>query len=87
MDQKIQALLIEDLDSSEVEGTVRFRLDGTEYEFDLNAGHAQALWDALLPCACGRNGRGAVRGGQPGRSQGTGGRGIGTVPATGRWWR
>ena len=51
MEQKIQALLIEDLDGSEVEGTVRFRLDGTEYEIDLNAGHAQALWDALSPCA------------------------------------
>ena len=41
--QKIQTLLIEDLDGSEAEGTVRFRLDGTEYEIDLNAGHAVQL--------------------------------------------
>ena len=61
MDQKIQALLIEDLDGSEVEGTVRFRLDGTEYEIDLNAGHAQALWDALSPCACGATAGGGAR--------------------------
>ena len=29
------------------EGTVRFGLDGAEYEFDLNAEHAQQLRDAL----------------------------------------
>jgi hypothetical protein len=45
--QKIQTLFIDDLDGSEAEGTVRFGLDGTEYEIDLNAGHAQALRDAL----------------------------------------
>src|SRR5512135_2915523 len=47
MAQKIQTLLIDDLDGSEAEGTVRFGLDGTEYEIDLNAKHAQALRDAL----------------------------------------
>ena len=60
MAQKIQTLLIEDLDGSEAGGTVRFRLDGTEYEIDLNAGHAQALRDALSPCACGAAGRGGA---------------------------
>jgi nucleoid-associated protein Lsr2 len=45
--QKIQTLFIDDLDGSEAEGTVRFALDGTEYEIDLNAEHAQALRDAL----------------------------------------
>jgi nucleoid-associated protein Lsr2 len=45
--QKIQTLFIDDLDGSQAEGTVRFGLDGTEYEIDLNAGHAQALRDAL----------------------------------------
>jgi Lsr2 len=45
--QKIQTLFVDDLDGSEAEGTVRFGLDGTEYEIDLNAGHAQALRDAL----------------------------------------
>ena len=47
MAQKIQTLFTDDLDGSEAEGTVRFGLDGTEYEIDLNAGHAQALRDAL----------------------------------------
>ena len=47
MAQKIQTLFIDDLDGGEAEGTVRFGLDGTEYEIDLNAEHAQALRDAL----------------------------------------
>ena len=47
MAQKIQTLFIDDLDGSEAEGTLRFALDGTEYEIDLNAEHAQALRDAL----------------------------------------
>ena len=47
MAQKIQILLIDDLDGSEAEGTVRFGLDGTDYEIDLNGEHARALRDAL----------------------------------------
>ena len=47
MAQKIQILLIGDLDGSAAEGTVRFGLDGTEHEIDLNAGHARELRDAL----------------------------------------
>jgi hypothetical protein len=45
--QKIQTLFIDDLDGSAAEGTVRFGLDGAEYEIDLNAEHARALRDAL----------------------------------------
>ena len=45
--QKIQTLFIDDLDGNAAEGTVRFGLDGTEYEIDLNAKHAQELRDAL----------------------------------------
>ena len=47
MAQKIQTLFIDDLDGTEAEGTVRFGLDGAEYEIDLNAEHAEALRDAL----------------------------------------
>ena len=39
MAQKVQTLFVDDLDGSEAEGTVRFGLDGTEYEIDLNATH------------------------------------------------
>ena len=47
MVQKVQTLFVDDLDGSEAEGTVRFGLDGTEYEIDLNAQHATQLRDAL----------------------------------------
>ena len=33
--------------NSAAEGTVRFGLDGTEYEIDLNAGHARELREVL----------------------------------------
>jgi hypothetical protein len=45
--QKVQTLFIDDIDGSTADGTVRFGLDGTDYEIDLNAEHAQALRDAL----------------------------------------
>lgn len=47
MAQKIQTLFIDDLDGSAAEGTVRFGLDGADYEIDLNEEHAQELRDAL----------------------------------------
>src|ERR1700759_2521596 len=47
MAQKVRTLFVDDLDGSEAEGTVRFGLDGTEYEIDLNAQHARQLRDAL----------------------------------------
>jgi hypothetical protein len=45
--QKVQTLFVDDIDGSAADGTVRFGLDRTEYEIDLNSEHAQALRDAL----------------------------------------
>ena len=75
MAQKVQVLLIDDLDGSEADGTVRFGLDGTEYEIDLNAGHAQALRDALARYvrAARRAGGGARRPARGGRRTPAGG--------------
>jgi hypothetical protein len=47
MAQKIQTLFIDDIDGSEAEGTLRFALDGTDYEIDLNADHTAAFRSAL----------------------------------------
>jgi len=47
MAQRIQTLLIDDLDGGEAAGTVRFGLDGTEYEIDLSAAHSDELRKAL----------------------------------------
>jgi len=47
MAQRIQTLLIDDLDGGEAAGTVRFGLDGTEYEIDLSAAHSDELRQEL----------------------------------------
>ena len=47
MSQKVQTIFIDDLDGSQADGTVRFGLDGTDYEIDVNAEHGQQLRDAL----------------------------------------
>ena len=47
MAQKIQTLFIDDIDGGEAEGTVRFGLDGTDYEIDLSTKNAAALRKAL----------------------------------------
>ena len=66
MAQKIQTLFIDDLDGSAAEGTVRFGLDGTEYEIDLNARHAQELRATLARYTeAGRKAGGAAQ--QPAR--------------------
>jgi hypothetical protein len=73
--QKIQTLFIDDLDGSEAKSTVRFGLDGTEYEIDLNAEHAQALRDVLARYvhAARRAGGGARRPARGGRRASAGG--------------
>jgi nucleoid-associated protein Lsr2 len=45
--QKITTLFIDDIDGGEADGTVRFALDGTDYEIDLNAKHSEELRSAL----------------------------------------
>ena len=47
MAQKIQTLFIDDIDGGDAEGTVRFGLDGTDYEIDLNAKHTEDLHNAF----------------------------------------
>lgn len=47
MAQKVQVLLVDDLDGGEAEETVKFGLDGTNYEIDLSGSNAQTLRDAL----------------------------------------
>jgi nucleoid-associated protein Lsr2 len=47
MAQRIHVLLVDDLDGGEAAGTVRFGLDGTDYEIDLSAAHSGELRQAL----------------------------------------
>lgn len=48
MAQRIETYLVDDLDgSSAAEGTIRFAVDGNEYEIDLTARHAAEFRSAL----------------------------------------
>ena len=47
MAQKVNIVLIDDLDGSDADETVSFGLDGTTYEIDLNKKNAATLRDAL----------------------------------------
>jgi hypothetical protein len=47
MAQRVQTLFVDDLDGSATDETIRFGVDGTDYEIDLNAAHAKALGEAL----------------------------------------
>ncbi|MFC6287956.1 Lsr2 family protein [Nocardioides sp. GCM10027113] len=47
MAQKVNIVLVDDIDGSEATETVSFGLDGTSYEIDLNDANAGALRDAL----------------------------------------
>jgi len=43
MAQHIQTLFIDDIDGGAADGTVRFALDGTDYEIDLSGKHSDEL--------------------------------------------
>jgi hypothetical protein len=47
MAQQIQTLFIDDIDGGPAEGTVRFGLDGTDYEIDLSSAHSEELHKVL----------------------------------------
>lgn len=47
MAQKVQVILVDDIDGGDAEETVSFALDGVSYEIDLNGKNASTLRDAL----------------------------------------
>jgi hypothetical protein len=76
MAQKVQTLLIDDLDGGQADDTVRFGLDAAEYEIDLSAKHAEAMRKALEPyvsAARRASGSAARRPGRNGRRAATAG--------------
>ena len=79
MAQKVQVLLVDDLDGGEAVETLTFALDGIGYEIDLSKDHAQALRDVMAPYlgsarkANGRAAAGATRGRRGAGSQRSGG--------------
>lgn len=51
MAQKVKIILEDDLDGGPAEETVRFGLDGGQYEIDLSSANAARLRDAIRPFA------------------------------------
>ena len=49
MAQKVQVILVDDIDGGSATETVSFSLDGTAYEIDLNQANASRMRDALAP--------------------------------------
>jgi hypothetical protein len=49
MAQKVQVVLVDDVDGGEADETVRFALDGVSYEIDVSADNAEALREAISP--------------------------------------
>ncbi|WP_432487012.1 histone-like nucleoid-structuring protein Lsr2 [Kineococcus sp. SYSU DK018] len=81
MAQRVQVLLVDDIDGGDAAETVSFSLDGVDYEIDLSEEHAGALREALATWVgharkvSGRSGgsrRSAPRERSGGRSSGSG---------------
>ena len=68
MAQKITVTLEDDLDGGPADQTVRFGLDGTEYEIDLSARNATAFREQLAPFTDRARKAGRGPGSRPGRS-------------------
>jgi len=66
--QKVETVRTDDLDGSVADSTIRFGLDGTEYEIDLNDEHANTFRESVQEyIAAARKVSGARRG--PGQRQ------------------
>ena len=49
MAQRVNVILVDDIDGSEAAETVTFGLDGVQYEIDLSAGNADKFREVLAP--------------------------------------
>ena len=62
MAQRVEVQFIDDIDGTQADGTVRFGIDGVQYEIDLSAQNADRLAAALAPyIGAGRRINGARR--------------------------
>jgi hypothetical protein len=71
MAQRVNVVLVDDLDGSDAAETVQFGLDGVDYEIDLTEQHATELREALaLYVAHGRRKAGRRRSNQSAKASG-----------------
>ena len=69
MAQKVQVILVDDIDGGKAEETVSFSLDGVAYELDLSKKNAAKFRDALAPYV-GSAGKSTRRGRSRGQARG-----------------
>ena len=82
MAQRVNVVLVDDLDGQEATETVAFALDGAQYEIDLSAENADKLREALAPYI-GHARRANSSNGRKRSSQGSGGRSSGSRSGSG----
>jgi hypothetical protein len=78
MAQRVNVILVDDIDGSDAAETVTFGLDGVQYEIDLSTGNADKFRDLLAPYV-----GHARRSGGRRRSSGGGGRSNGSASRSG----
>jgi hypothetical protein len=83
MAQKVNIVLVDDIDGGEATETVSFGIDGTTYEIDLSDKNAAKLRDALAPYL--GHGR-KVSGGRRGARKAGGSASLGPSPRLVRDW-
>ena len=87
MAQRVNVVLVDDIDGSDASETVTFGLDGVQYEIDLSEGHADELRGALaLYIGHGRRAGGRRRSGSNGRAAASRSGGSGPSAAEIRAW-
>lgn len=84
MAQKVQVILLDDLDGGEADETINFGLDGTTYEIDLSKKNAAKLRDLLAPYVATARKAGSRR--SRGRGRTSTGRSSSTDTAAVRDW-
>jgi hypothetical protein len=82
MAQRVQVILVDDMDGGNAEETVSFSLDGVAYELDLSKKNAAKLRDTFAPYVASAR-RVSKRGG---RGRGRSGGARGTDTASVRQW-
>jgi enterochelin esterase-like enzyme len=80
--QKVNIVLVDDIDQTDADETVSFGLDGKEYAIDLNEKNARALRDALAPYV----GHARPVSGRPRRTASAGKSAGGAAPSEIRAW-
>src|SRR5690242_1292536 len=77
MAQRVNVVLVDDLDGSDASETVSFAIDGVDYDIDLNDKHADELRKAMaVYVGHGRRTGGRRRGGRRSRAVANGGSGA-----------